>query len=129
MKKIEYKKYKVYKLILVILLAIIMSAFVALGNFIIPLIIFFLAFVLMFFLRKNVEKKLTDERIEGIAGKVARIVLTISAVSMAVAGIVLVALRKVYPQYLSIGNILIYTECGMMLLYSVLFKYYSNKKI
>lgn len=129
MKKIPYKKYKWYKIILVILLAIIMGGFVALGNFIIPLIVFFIAVVLMFFLKKNVDSVLTDERVEKASGKASRIVMVTSAMLMAVAGIILVASREISPIYLLIGNILLYTECGMMLLYSILFKIFSKRKL
>ena len=127
MKKIQYKHYRLYKILIVILLASIASTFVALGNFVIPLIVFFLAAVLMFFLKKNVDAKLTDERMDAIGGKAARMVMTISAILMAIAGIILVSLRNTYPQGLIIGNILIYTECGMMLFYTILFKYYAKK--
>ncbi len=128
MKKIEYKKYKIYQLVIAIVLTAVMGTFVALGNFIIPLIVFAIAFGLMFLLSKNVRETLTDERLDRIAGKSAKIVLTVSVVLMAVAGIILISLRNVYSPGLVIGNILIYTECGMMLLYSILFKCYSNKK-
>lgn len=126
-KKIKYKKFRFYKIIIVILLTSIMGSFVALGNFIIPLIVFFLAFVLMFLLQKSVEETINDERTYLIAGKASRIALTISTVLMAVAGIILVSLRNANPQYQLIGNILIYSECGMMLLYAFLFKYFSKR--
>jgi uncharacterized membrane protein len=129
MKKIKYKQYRLYKILIVILLASIASIFVALGNFVIPLIVFFFAALLMFFLKKNVDAKLTDERMNIIGGKASRMVMTISAILMAIAGIILVSLRNTYPQGLIIGNVLIYTECGMMLFYSILFKYYSSRKI
>jgi uncharacterized membrane protein len=46
---------------------------------------------------------------------------------MAAVGIVLVCLRDTNPQLLIIGNILLFLECGMMLFYAILFKYYSKK--
>jgi uncharacterized membrane protein len=127
MRKIKYKQYTFYKLLIVIILAIIASTFVTLGNFVIPLVVFFIAVVLMFFLKKNVDAILTDERINAASGKASRIVITTFAFLMAIAGIILISLRNTYPQGLIIGNILIYTECGMMLLYSILFKYYSKR--
>lgn len=127
-KKIEYKKFKIYRLIIVIILTAIMSTFVAIGNFIIPLIIFAIAFVVMFLLNKKTKELLTDERIDKIAGRASRITMSIFVIIMAVAGITLVALRNVYPQYALLGNVLLFSECGMMLLYFILFKYYSKKK-
>jgi uncharacterized membrane protein len=127
MKKIKYKQYRLYKILIVILLAAIASTFVALGNFVVPLIVFFLAALLMFVLKRNVDAVLTDERIDVASGKASRMVMTISAILMAIAGIILVSLRNTYPQGLIIGNVLIYTECGMMLFYSILFKYYAKR--
>lgn len=129
MEKISQKRYKTYKLLTTILLIIIMGSFVALGNFIAALIVFAIAIFIMIILRKNAKGVLNDERIERIAGKAFRIVMATSALLMAAGGIVLVSLRNTYPQYLIIGNILIYLECGMMLFYAILFKYYFNKKI
>jgi uncharacterized membrane protein len=127
MTKIKYKRYRIYKLIIVVLLTIIASCFVALGNFIIPLAALLVATILMFILQKNVEEVMTDERINQISGKASRIVMTISVSLMSVAGIVLVSLRNIYPQYQIIGNIFLYLECGMMLLYSILFKCFSRR--
>ncbi len=127
MTKIKYKRYRIYKIIIAVLLTIIASCFVALGNFIIPLVTFLVAIILMFILQKNVEGVMTDERINQISGRASRIVMTISVLLMSVAGIVLVSLRNIYPQYQIIGNIFLYFECGMMLLYSILFKCFSRK--
>lgn len=128
MNKISYKRYRAYKLIITIILVAIMSTFVGLGNYIGALIVFGVAIVLIFILRKNVKGVLNDERAYNIGGKAARIVLTVFALLMAVAGIVLVSLREQNIQFLIIGNILLFLECGMMLLYAILFRYYSNKK-
>lgn len=127
MKKISYKKYRIYKLIITIILVAIISTFVSLGNFIAALVAFAISILLIIILRKKVKGVLNDERAENIGGKASRIVLTIFALLMAVAGIVLVSLRDISVQYLIIGNILLFIECGMMLLYAILFKYYSNK--
>jgi uncharacterized membrane protein len=129
MEKIKYNQYRFYKILIVIILTIIASSFVALGNFIIPLIILAIATMLMIMLKKNVSERLTDERVNIVAGKASRIVLSTFVSLMAVAGIVLVSLRNIYPQYNLLGNILLFTECGMMLLYAILFKYYLKKKI
>ena len=129
MEKMNYKKYRAYKLIITILLVAMMGAFVSLGNFILALVIFVIAIFLMIILKKNVKGVLSDERADMIGGKASRIVLSVSALLMAAAGIVLVSLRNTHPQYLIIGNILLFIECGMILFYAILFKYYYNKKI
>jgi uncharacterized membrane protein len=128
MEKMNYKRYRFYKLLITLILVAMMSTFVGLGNFIAALIVFAVSIILIMILRKNVKGVLSDERAENIGGKAARMVLTVFALLMAGAGIVLVCLRDISPQYLIIGNILLFLECGMMLFYVILFKYYSNKK-
>ncbi len=129
MKKLSYRKYRIYKILTVMILAGIISGFVTVGNFIVPLAVFLAAIVLMFLLNKNVDEKLTDERLNIVAGRASRIVLSASALIMAAAGIVLIALRDKNIMYLIIGNTLIFLECGMMLFYAILFRYYSKRKI
>ncbi|VVB79061.1 Uncharacterised protein [uncultured archaeon] len=128
MKKLDYKRYKLYQILLTIVLAALIGIFVTMGNFVIPLIVFAIAVLVMFVLKKNVNFKLTDERLETFSGKASRVAMTAFAFAMSIVGIVLISLRNVYPQYLLLGNVLIYSECGMILLYSILFKYYSKKK-
>jgi uncharacterized membrane protein len=128
MKKIKYRQYRIYKLLIVLLLAGIVSSFITAGNFIIPLATFLVAIILMFFLKKNVDATLTDERIDTIAGKASRAVFTISTILMALTGMVLIALRETYPQYLITGYLLSYLGCGMLFLYVILFKYYYYSK-
>lgn len=129
MRKIKYRQYRIYKLLIVMLLAGTVSSFVTAGNFVIPLAAFLIAILLMFFLKKNVDATLTDERIEIVAGKASRAVFTISVILMALAGMILIALRETYPQYLITGYVLSYLGCGILFLYVILFKYYYYKKI
>lgn len=129
MSKINYKQYKLYKLLMVILLTIAITLLVSSGNFIFPLIIFAVAILFEFLLRKKVDTPLTDERLNNLAGKASRIVLVTFALLLAAAGIVLVSLRNLSTYCLIIGNIFIGIECAMMLFYAILFKYYSSKKI
>jgi uncharacterized membrane protein len=129
MKKMNYKKYRLYKLVLIILLVAMISTFVSLGNFIAALVVFAISIMLMIILKKNVKAVLSDERADKVGGKAARIVLSVSALIMAAVGITLVSLRDTHSQFLLIGDILLFLECGMMLFYAILFKYYYNKKI
>jgi len=128
MEKVTYKKYKAYQLILTIILVAMMITLVGWGYFVAALIVFAISIILIMVLRKKVKGVLSDERLEGISGKASKIVLTTFALLMAAAGITLISLRAINPMFLTIGNILIFLECGMMLFYVILFKYYSNKK-
>jgi uncharacterized membrane protein len=111
-----------------IILVIAMSLFVAIGNFILALVLLAVAVIILTILKKNVNAVLTDERINAIGGKASRMTMVIFALLMTIAGIVLVSLKNISTTCLIIGNVLLLTECAMMLTYSILFKYYSNRK-
>lgn len=128
MEKVTYKRYKAYQLILTMILVAMMITLVGLKYFVAALIVFAISIILIMILRKKVKGVLSDERLDNIAGKASKIVLTTFALLMAAAGITLVSLRDVNSLFLIIGNLLIFLECGMMLFYVILFKYYSNKR-
>jgi uncharacterized membrane protein len=121
------KQYKFYKLLIVIMLAVIVGGFVTNGNFIIPLIVLLVAVILMFFLKRNVNEIMNDERIEQITGKASRLTFTIATFLMAISGLILIALRDKYPETYIIGNMFAYLTCGLLFLYAIIFKYYSRK--
>lgn len=123
----EYNKYKFYKLALVIIIAIIIGSFVSAGNYIISIIVIFVSLILMFLLKSKVNKVLTDERIDKIAGRAARITFIISVYFMAIAGLILISLRTKYPEFLITGYALSYITCGMLILYAIIFRYYNLK--
>jgi len=114
---------------MVILLTIAIAILVSTGNYILSLIIFIAAIAFEFLMRKKANFPLTDERLDAIGGKASRIVLVTFALLLAAAGIILISLRNVSSYCLIIGNILIGIESAMMLLYAILFKYYSRRKI
>lgn len=125
----EYKQYKIYKMLMVILLTIAIALLVSAGNYLLSLIIFIAAIVFETLMRKKANFPLTDERLDAIGGKASRIVLVTFILLLAAAGIILISLRNISYYCLIIGNILIGIESAMMLLYAILFKYYSRKKI
>lgn len=127
MNKMKYKQYKLYRLLMVILLTVAIVILVSAGNFIFSLIIFVVAILFEFLLRKKVDKPLTDERMDNIGGKASRAVLVTFALLMAAAGIILISLRDISPYNLIIGNTLIGIECAMMLLYAILFRYCAKR--
>ena len=112
-----------------IFLILLMSYFVSIGNFIFAIATFLIAIIIMILLKRKVKGILNDERVYKIGGKASRMVLVVFAFIMAFAGIIFVSLKNTYPEYFLLGNILLLLECAMMLLYAILFKYYSKKEI
>lgn len=123
----DYKRYRLYKLLIVMGLTALTAFFVVAGNYAIPVLAFIIAFGLVYILKTRVDERLSDERIDRIGGKAARLTFSISVLVMALIGMVLIAVREEYPPYLLTGYVLSYLVCGMMLMYVIFFMYYRNR--
>ena len=125
----DSKQFKTMKIIIVFTLSLIISVFVTTRNVIVPLVAVIVAIILMFLLKKNVHEVLSDERIEKIAGKAGYLTYSISAVILAMAGMVMMGLRQKFPELFPVAIAFSYTSCGMMVIYLFFFYYHSKKKI
>lgn len=123
----KYRKYRIYKLFIVIVLALLVGFFVEQGNFIIPLIALLVAVVFMFLIKRNVDEIISDERINLISDKAMGLTFKITTILIAILGVILIALKNNYSVYYTIGNVFAFLACGMLILYSILFRYYSKK--
>jgi uncharacterized membrane protein len=122
----DFKGYRRIQMIIAAVLAAMVSVFVIQGNFIIPIIAVIAAAGLILVVRKKVKEVTVDERDIKIAGLAGRMTYSVSAISLAVIGMVFFALGRNNAVYLVIGNTLAYVTCGIMLLYIVFTWYYSR---
>lgn len=122
------KKFMFFKLIIAMILAGVVSSFVVVGNYLVPLAAIFTAVVLVLFMRRRVSQVMADERDYQIAGKAARYAMTIFTAVVGLVILVLFAWRPGNPAFELVGSALAYAICGLMLLYSIIFKYYSREK-
>jgi uncharacterized membrane protein len=122
------KKFLIYRLIVVILLAGVVSSFVAAGNYLVPIAAVITALIFLLLMRKKVNEVLADERDYKIAGNAARYAMTVFSAISGIIILVLFALKKDRPDFELVGSTLAYAVCGLMLLYSLIFKYYQRAK-
>lgn len=128
-KNIEQKKFKVYKMVIAMVLGAVVGGFVSAGNYFIPLVAVVAAFILMYSLKTRVKGVLTDERVEKISGKAAYATYMATAILATLGGIVLMALKDKYPAYLPVAYTLAFLSCGMIYLYAIIFRYYNRKEM
>jgi len=114
------------KIITVITLAILVSASVNLGNYILPVVAIITASCLLYFCKGKVKEVVADERDYEIAGRAGKNAMTIYSLVMAITGTVLMALSKTYPELESLALIMVYSVCFLVFLYAILFKIYSR---
>lgn len=126
-KKIGPRKYRIYQILIAMLLSVIVSVFVTAGNYIIPVLAIIAAFILMLTLRKNMKVRLTDERIEKISGKAAYATYMATVIIATTCGIVLMALRDRNIAFEPVSYALSFLSCGMMYLYAILYHYYNKR--
>jgi uncharacterized membrane protein len=118
----DNKQFKIFRVILAMILAIIISQSIILENFVLAIFAMLVAIVLMIFVRRKVKDVLADERDYKIAGNAARYAMTTFS-AVAVGFMFFFMSQKQNPVYEAIGLTLAYSVCGLMLVYSLIFIY------
>jgi uncharacterized membrane protein len=96
------------------------------GNWYLPIVLIVPSWVLLYVLRNRVEEVIADERDYMIAGKASVSAVKIYSMLSALAGLVLYIAEKDNIILFTVGNVLLYSTCFLMILYSVLFKIYEK---
>ena len=111
-------------------IGIIVAVSIIKGDFIIPLIAMALFTVLIATLKTKVKDKelLTDERVDKIAGKAAKLVYILTTYILAIATVIFAALSKTHDVFFGYSAITSATCIGMLLLYIAALSYYNHKK-
>jgi uncharacterized membrane protein len=123
----DSKTFSIYKIVIAGVLGMLIGSAVVIGNFIIPIIAVAAAWIIMYTLKKKVKGVLSDERIEKVAGKASYMTYMIMTLAMTLTGIVLMAMKAKLPYFEPVAYTLVYLACGMMLLYSLLFRIYYSR--
>jgi uncharacterized membrane protein len=124
----SYKNYRLFKAFLVIIVAVLVGWAVPNGNPYIPIPAALAAMVIMLLFRRSVKEVIVDERIYSIANRASRATFQIGAIIMALVGATLVALGYGdYPKVEPIGFTLIYSACGILVLYVISYSIYNRK--
>lgn len=121
------KTFLICKIITVMALGAIVSVSINYNNWYLPVIFTVASFALLYTLKKKVKGVVADERDYKIGGKASRLAITIYTVLSVVFGLVLYVEGKDNEVLFALGNLLLYSACFLMLLYSVLFKIYIKK--
>ncbi len=110
-------------------LGVIAAGCIIKGNWIIPIIAMVLFTVLISTLKLFIKEKtvMTDERIEKISGKAAKITYIIATYLLAVASIIFAAISKNQPEFFWYSAITSISCFGMLIIYSIIFSYLNKK--
>jgi uncharacterized membrane protein len=125
-KNMTYKNFRAIRVVIAFFLAMIIAQAVIFSNYILAAFAVAAAVAVIFIARKKVDEVLSDERDLQIAGKAARLSMSIFSVIGAVATFILLAERQASPFYDAVGSTLAYSVCSLLLLYSAIFIYYEK---
>ena len=122
------RTYTLCSIVIAIAIGALVSWSVEVGNAIVPIVAVAGGMGVLYFCRSQVKEIMEDERHQQIAEKASLITFRISMIGMAVGGAVLLALgQSGLVEFRGVGLTLSYTVCVLVLLYLILYEYYSRK--
>ncbi len=114
--------------IIAVVLALIVGWSIIVGNFFVPIIAVVLAIGLSYLLRRRTEEVTQDERTALLYEKAAGATIRFCVPLVALIGIILFALREhLSPEMEAAGYVLAYVACGLLVVHSAFYSYYSRK--
>ena len=122
------KRFLFYRVAISMIIAGVVSSSIVIGNYILPIVTIITALIFLYIIKKKVSEVLEDERDYEIAGKAARYTLSIFSAITGIIVIILFSLRQKYQGFELAGSILAYAICSLLLIYSIIFKYYQSVK-
>jgi uncharacterized membrane protein len=124
------KQYQIIRIIVVILVSFLVAQSIILRSFLLPIIGIASAMMILFYLRGKLKNEvLADERDYEIGDKSARWTIQIFSIFAVVVMIFLYAKQDLNPSYLPIASTLAYSTCFLMILYSVIFRYFQKSAL
>ncbi|MBN2198201.1 DUF2178 domain-containing protein [Candidatus Wolfebacteria bacterium] len=123
------KSFSIYRLVAVIIVAIVIGVSINYGNWYLPLIIIVASWVFLYILRQNVKEIMADERDYMIAGKASLWAMRIYLGVSVIIGLILyvAGIDEKEGILFGIATALLYSASFLMVVYAVLFKIYEKK--
>lgn len=122
------KTLKTLTSVIAVILAIAVGWSAVTGNLFVPFIAIVLAIGLTYLFRRRTKEITKDERTALLYQKAAVGTIGLCVPIITLAGIVLFALREyLSPEIATTGYVLGYVACGLFLVYTGLYSYYSRK--
>jgi len=121
------KKFKLIRILTAMFLAAIMAQAIIFSNYILAIIAVIGAVLVVFTSAKKAEGVSSDERTISIGGRAARMSVTVFSVFGAAISFILMISREAGTVYEVSGYVLSYSVCALLILYSLLFKYYEKQ--
>ncbi len=124
----KLRTFKMWRTVIVFIVAIIVGWSVAQGNALVPVPTVIASVIILLLFKRGVKEVIIDERIFSIANKAAMLAFRIFAIIAATVGGTLIAMsRETAPGLDQAGFTLAYSSAAMVLIYYIGYFYYSKK--
>ena len=124
----NYKIYKLWRTIVVIIVVILVGWAVATNNALIPVPAVIAGIVIVLLLKRGMKEVVVDERIFSVADKAAMLVFrTFIILAGMIAATMLASNEGSHPALEQVGFTLAYSICTMLLIYYLAYIYYNRK--
>jgi len=127
-KFMKLENYKKVRLVIVFILAMVISQLILLQNYIIPIMVMIVTTLILFYLKEQVTEVIADERDYAIGGQSALMAIQVFSWLAAILMFVLYAKKNVNPAYEQLAFLLSYSICFLMIIYSLIFRFYNKIK-
>ena len=121
------KNYQFFRVLIIIFVASTVALGVSLGSLVLAALSFGLGIILSIFLRRKLDEVTEDERTKVITGDASRMAMILFLVVITAVGIVVLALKNVFPQYTQAGITLCDASGLLVILYTGTYWYYNKK--
>ncbi len=122
------KTLRLWTAALAVALALVVSWSITANNFVVPIVAIILAIGVSYVLRRMTREVTKDERTALLYQKAALATIRVCVPVIALAGVVLFALREsLSPEMAAAGYVLAYVACGLLMVHSAFYSYYSRK--
>jgi uncharacterized membrane protein len=120
------KQYQIIRLVITIIIAIVVSQSFMYKNYLIPIATVALSSLFLIYIKGKVKEVIADERDYTIGGKAALLAMQIYCWLAVIAMFILYANNDLNPAYMAVATTLAYSTCALMILYSLIFRYYNK---
>jgi len=122
------KTLRILTAVIAVALALVVGWSITVGNFFVPIIAVVLAIGLSYLLRRRTKGVTKDERTALLYEKAAGATIRFCVPLVAFIGIILFVLReRLSPEMEAAGYVLAYVACGLLVVHSAFYSYYSRK--
>ena len=121
------KQFKVISLLTSMIMGVLVGFSVSAGNPTLAVASLFAGMAIMYLSKRRLQDIVEDERVHQISQKASWITLQFIALSFAIGGAVLIAMRNTFPNYEDLGFFMAYVSCAVLLLYYLFYMYYNRE--